>query len=139
GCGDSKEEEATSTPAAAATEAPTEAATPAAGADEFLPEGCESVGKPAPKDVGELKKPTEKLDKSKTYVAKVSTTCGDFEITLDAKRAPITGGSFKYLADQKFFDGLTFHRIVPDFVIQGGDPAGTGEGGPGYSVEEAPP
>src|SRR6185436_19407104 len=77
--------------------------------------------------------------KGKTYVATVSTTCGDFEITLDAKRAPITGGSFKYLADKKFFDGLAFHRIVPDFVIQGGDPNGDGSGGPGYTVVEAPP
>ena len=59
-----------------------------------------------------IEKPDEKLDKSKTYIATVSTTCGDFEITLDSKQAPITGGSFKYLADQKFFDGLTFHRIV---------------------------
>jgi len=132
-CGDDSSSESEATPEAAATEE----ATPAA--NESLPEGCEDVAKPAPKDVGELKKPTEKLDKSKTYIATVATTCGEFEITLDAKRAPITGGSFKYLADQKFYDGLTFHRIVPDFVIQGGDPAGTGEGGPGYSVEEAPP
>ena len=72
-------------------------------------------------------------------MAKVKTNCGEFEITLDAKRAPITGGSFKYLADKKFFDGLWFHRIEPGFVIQGGDPEGTGNGGPGYSVEEAPP
>ena len=85
------------------------------------------------------RRPRRSWSKSKTYVATVSTTCGDFQITLDAKRAPITGGSFKYLADEKFYDGLTFHRIVPDFVIQGGDPAGSGNGGPGYSVEEAPP
>jgi peptidyl-prolyl cis-trans isomerase B (cyclophilin B) len=130
GCGSDDEPEATATPAATET---------AAAANEFLPEGCENVEKPAPKDVGTLKKPSEKLDKSKTYVATLATTCGDIEITLDAKQAPITGGSFKYLADQKFFDGLTFHRIVPGFVIQGGDPAGTGEGGPGYSVVEAPP
>ena len=78
-------------------------ATPAA--NEFLPEGCENVEKPAPKDVGEIKAPTEKLDKSKTYIATISTTCGDIEVTLDAKASPITGGSFKYLADQKFFDG----------------------------------
>jgi cyclophilin family peptidyl-prolyl cis-trans isomerase len=122
----------------AASETPAAAESPSV-ANEFLPEGCEDVQKPAPKDVGELKKPTEKLNKSKTYIATLATTCGDIEITLDAKRAPITGGSFKYLADKKFFDGLTFHRIEPDFVIQGGDPEGTGNGGPGYSVEEAPP
>ena len=130
GCGSDDEPAASETPAAA------EAAPPPTSS---CPEGCENVEKPAPKDVGELKKPTEKLDKSKTYVATLATTCGDIEITLDAKHSPITGGSFKYLADQKFFDGTTFHRIVPDFVIQGGDPAGDGSGGPGYSVEEAPP
>ncbi len=136
GCGDSKDGEATatSTPEAAATET----ATPTAAANEFLPEGCENVEKPAPKQADPLKKPTEKLSKSKTYVATISTTCGDIEVTLDAKNSPITGGSFKYLADKKFFDDTTFHRIVPDFVIQGGDPAGDGSGGPGYSVVEAP-
>jgi len=135
-CGDdsSSSDESIATPepsAEATTEAPT--------ANEFLPEGCENVPAPEPREAGTLEAPKEKLAKSKTYVATVSTTCGDFEITLDAKRAPITGGSFKYLADQKFFDGLNFHRIVADFVIQGGDPEGSGNGGPGYSVEEAPP
>jgi peptidyl-prolyl cis-trans isomerase B (cyclophilin B) len=101
--------------------------------------GCEQASQPQPKDVGSIKKPTEKLDPAKTYVATVSTSCGDFQITLDAKRAPKTGGSFKYLADQKFFDGTSFHRIVKDFVIQGGDPAGNGSGGPGYTIVEAPP
>ena len=69
----------------------------------------------------------------------MTTNCGEFEITLDAERAPKTGGSFKYLADKGFFDGLGFHRIVPGFVIQGGDPQGNGSGGPGYSIVEAPP
>jgi cyclophilin family peptidyl-prolyl cis-trans isomerase len=131
GCGSGKSDNET-----AATPAATETAT---AATSDLSNGCEKVDKPAPKDVGKIKKPTEKLDKSKTYVATVSTNCGDFEITLDAKRAPVTGGNFKYLADKKFFDGTTFHRIVKDFVIQGGDPMGTGEGGPGYTVVEAPP
>ena len=76
---------------------------------------------------------------AKTYVATIETNCGTFEITLDAKRAPKTGGSFKALADAGFYDGLAFHRIVPGFVIQGGDPQGNGQGGPGYSVVEAPP
>ena len=69
----------------------------------------------------------------------MKTNCGTFEITLDAKRAPKTGASFKALADAGFYDKLIFHRIVPGFVIQGGDPEGTGQGGPGYSVVEAPP
>jgi len=101
--------------------------------------GCDKVGAPKPKDNAKLPKPKEKLAAGKTYVATVSTTCGDFEITLDSKRAPRTGGSFKYLADKGFFDNLTFHRIVSGFVIQGGDPKGNGQGGPGYSVVEAPP
>jgi peptidyl-prolyl cis-trans isomerase B (cyclophilin B) len=130
GCGE--DDEPAATPAPEATEA-------APAANEFLPEGCENVEKPAPKDLGTIDKPDEKLSKSKTYIATVSTTCGDFEITLDPEQAPVTGGSFKYLADQKFFDGLTFHRIVPNFVIQGGDPNGDGSGGPGYTVVEAPP
>jgi peptidyl-prolyl cis-trans isomerase B (cyclophilin B) len=122
-CGGDKEKEAKSAPAPAATESG----------------GCETVDQPAPKAEGNLAKPKEKLSAGKTYVAKVSTNCGDFEITLDAKRAPRTGGAFKYLADKKFFDDLTFHRVVPGFVIQGGDPKGDGTGGPGFSTVEAPP
>ncbi len=114
------------------------AATPAA-TEEAAPTGCEAAEAPEPKGEGNLPKPKERLDPAKTYVATVSTNCGDFEITLDAKRAPKTGGSFKSLADKGFFDGTTFHRIVAGFVIQGGDPQGNGMGGPGYSVVEAPP
>jgi peptidyl-prolyl cis-trans isomerase B (cyclophilin B) len=86
-----------------------------------------------------LPKPRETLDAAKTYVATLETNCGKFEITLDAKRAPVTGGSFKYLADHRFYDETLIHRIVPQFVFQGGDPQGTGAGGPGYSVVEKPP
>jgi peptidyl-prolyl cis-trans isomerase B (cyclophilin B) len=100
---------------------------------------CKTVSAPKPKPEGKLAKPKETLNPAKTYVATVSTNCGDFQITLDSKRAPKTGGSFKYLADKKFFDDTTFHRIVSGFVIQGGDPKGTGTGGPGYSIVEAPP
>jgi cyclophilin family peptidyl-prolyl cis-trans isomerase len=101
--------------------------------------GCQAVSDPGPKDVGKLAKPKERLSASKTYVATVSTNCGDFEITLDSKRAPKTGGSFKYLADKGFFDNTKFHRVEADFVIQGGDPHGDGTGGPGYSIVEKPP
>jgi peptidyl-prolyl cis-trans isomerase B (cyclophilin B) len=137
GCGSDKK--SSDETAATATATATSAATATATATPDLANGCEQASKPAPKDVGKIKKPTEKLDPSKTYIATVKTNCGDFTIKLDAKQAPITGGNFKYLADMKFFDNTTFHRIVPDFVIQGGDPAGTGEGGPGYTVVEAPP
>jgi peptidyl-prolyl cis-trans isomerase B (cyclophilin B) len=103
------------------------------------PAGCEAAEAPEPKGEGNLPKPKAKLAAGKTYVATVSTNCGDFQITLDPKRAPKTGGSFKSLADKGFFDGTTFHRVVDGFVIQGGDPKGDGTGGPGYSVVEAPP
>jgi peptidyl-prolyl cis-trans isomerase B (cyclophilin B) len=101
--------------------------------------GCEKVEQPKPKDDAKLPKPKEKLQPGKPYVAQVVTSCGEFDITLDSKRAPRTGGSFKYLADKGFYDGLTFHRIDAGFVIQGGDPAGNGTGGPGFSVVEPPP
>jgi peptidyl-prolyl cis-trans isomerase B (cyclophilin B) len=127
GCGGSSDKESKATPP------------PAPETTVDMSNGCGKAEKPAAKDPGKIAKPTERLSASKTYVAAVSTSCGDFEITLDAKRAPKTGGSFKYLADKRFFDDLTFHRIVADFVIQGGDPAGDGSGGPGYTVVEAPP
>jgi len=101
--------------------------------------GCEQVEAPPPKAPGELAKPKERLRATGSYVATVATSCGEFKIALDAKRAPRTGGSFKYLADKGFFDGLTFHRVVAGFVIQGGDPKGDGTGGPGYTVVEKPP
>jgi peptidyl-prolyl cis-trans isomerase B (cyclophilin B) len=100
---------------------------------------CKPAAAPKPKGEGKLAKPKASLDPKKTYVATVSTNCGDFQITLDSKQAPKTGGSFKYMADKGFFDHTTFHRIVPGFVIQGGDPNGNGTGGPGYSVVETPP
>ena len=128
-----------SSPPAAATTT-TAAARPTATADRGgRAGGCEKVAAPEPKGEGKLPKPKAKLDAGKTYVATVATNCGDFEITLDAKRAPKTGGVVRSLADKGFFDGTTFHRIVAGFVIQGGDPKGNGTGGPGYSVVEAPP
>jgi peptidyl-prolyl cis-trans isomerase B (cyclophilin B) len=127
-CGSDDEDAGT----AAATPAATATATPSAT-------GCKKVSAPEAKPDGGESKPKLRLDRKKTYVATMATSCGTFEITLDAKRAPRTGGSFVSLARKGFYDGLIFHRIVPDFVIQGGDPTGTGTGGPGYSVTEAPP
>jgi cyclophilin family peptidyl-prolyl cis-trans isomerase len=110
---------------------PTETPAPAAET------GCEKVPAAKPKDV-KVAKPTEKLKKGKTYVARVLTNCGEFDITLDP-RSPRTGGSFKTLVDKRFYDGLSFHRIVAGFVIQGGDPEGDGNGGPGFQIVEPPP
>lgn len=101
--------------------------------------GCEAADRPDPKTDVDLPRPDESLDPARTYVAEVVTSCGTFEITLDADRAPRTGGSFKSLAGEGVFDNTTFHRISPGFVIQGGDPQGDGTGGPGYSVREQPP
>jgi peptidyl-prolyl cis-trans isomerase B (cyclophilin B) len=100
---------------------------------------CVKVVAPRPKDTQKVPKPTLKLDPDKTYQAVLDTSCGRFTVTLDVKRAPKTGASFVYLAKRGFYDNTIFHRIVPGFVIQGGDPRGTGQGGPGYSVVEPPP
>lgn len=73
-------------------------------------------------------------------MAVVDTTCGAFEITLATKDNPMTTASFEYMAENGVFDGSPFHRIIPNFVVQGGDPAGTGTGpGPGYTIDEPPP
>ena len=125
-----------SKPESEATPGATEEAAASPGAEGAA---CEKAELPKPKPDGKLAKPKDSLDKAKTYVAKVLTNCGEFEIELDAKRAPKTGGSFKYLADEGFFDNTTFHRVISGFVIQGGDPLGNGTGGAGYSVVEAPP
>jgi peptidyl-prolyl cis-trans isomerase B (cyclophilin B) len=101
-------------------------------------EGCKQVEAPKPKHVS-LKAPKQVLKPGQRVTAVVKTSCGTFQIALDTKRAPKTSNSFAYLAEEGFYDDLTFHRIVPGFVIQGGDPLGTGTGGPGYSVVEKPP
>jgi peptidyl-prolyl cis-trans isomerase B (cyclophilin B) len=69
----------------------------------------------------------------------VRTSCGSFEIALDVARSPKTASSFAYLVRRHVYDRTFFHRIVPGFVIQGGDPEGNGQGGPGYTVTEEPP
>ena len=80
--------------------------------------------------------PTFTIDVSKAYTATVQTSMGTFTIKLEPAAAPCAVNSFVYLAKRHFYDGLTFHRIVKDFVIQGGDPTGTGSGGPGYSFND---
>jgi cyclophilin family peptidyl-prolyl cis-trans isomerase len=79
------------------------------------------------------------LDKSKAYTVDVLTNFGRFDIRLDVADSPCTTSSFAALVRQRFFDATRFHRIVPGFVIQGGDPTATGRGGPGYSVRDVPP
>jgi peptidyl-prolyl cis-trans isomerase B (cyclophilin B) len=100
--------------------------------------GCKEVEAPAPKNVS-LKAPPQTVKKGEKLSAVVETSCGSFDIALDSSRAPKTVNSFAYLSEEGFYDDLTFHRIVPGFVIQGGDPLGTGLGGSGYTVVEKPP
>lgn len=99
---------------------------------------CESVEAPAPKDVS-FKEPEQVLERGEQASALVETNCGAFTIALDTEGSPKTANSFAFLAEEGFYDGTIFHRIAPEFVIQGGDPLGTGTGGPGYSVTERPP
>jgi peptidyl-prolyl cis-trans isomerase B (cyclophilin B) len=143
GCGSSagkkpgKTASPTATTATTSSTATTHAATPPPVGRG--PTTCVRVPKPRPKPAQHLPRPTLTLSPSHAWTAVLQTSCGNIAIALDVKQAPRTAASFAYLARRGFYDGLTFHRIVPGFVIQGGDPAGTGQGGPGYSVVEAPP
>ncbi|MBT8248764.1 MAG: peptidylprolyl isomerase [Acidimicrobiia bacterium] len=76
------------------------------------------------------------IDLSKTYRATLHTNKGDIELELDAARSPQAVNNFLFLAREGFYDGVIFHRVVPGFVIQGGDPTGTGSGGPGYKFRD---
>ena len=83
--------------------------------------------------------PPMTIDTAKTYTAVMDTSCGTIQITLDPKTAPQSVNSFVFLAKQGFYNGTLFHRIVTDFVDQGGDPKGDGTGGPGYTLPDEPP
>jgi cyclophilin family peptidyl-prolyl cis-trans isomerase len=79
------------------------------------------------------------LAPGKTYTVEFQTSEGTFTVTLDQKESPKTTASFAALVRKKYFDGSIFHRIIPGFLIQGGDPTGTGQGFPGYTVVDKPP
>ncbi len=100
--------------------------------------GCTEVAEPEPKpDGGGGQKPTEEL--SDDYEVTFDTNCGSFTVAIDEEIGGLTAASFVHLADTGFYEETFFHRIVPGFVIQGGDPTGSGLGGPGYMTEDAPP
>ena len=101
--------------------------------------GCETVDAPKAKADGGETAPTGSLEAGTTYELVVQTNCGDFTIRLDPKLAPKTTASLVALAEDGFYKDTTFHRVVPGFIIQGGDPTGTGAGGPGYTTTDAPP
>ena len=100
---------------------------------------CETVEQPAPREPGTNEAPSGSLDPSKTHTLTFDTSCGSFTITLDPTLAPETTASLVALANAGYFDDTVFHRVVPGFVIQGGDPTQTGAGGPGYSTVDVPP
>jgi len=133
-CGDDEENVRSGSDAGTITATTATTAAPAPTAS-----GCRAVDEPQPKRSGGRKRPKQTIDSGKTYTAVLKTNCGTITIRLAAGRSPKTVTSFVSLARDGFYDGLSFHRIVPDFVVQGGDPAGTGQGGPGYEVVEAPP
>jgi cyclophilin family peptidyl-prolyl cis-trans isomerase len=101
--------------------------------------GCESVDAPAAREPGSRKAPTQPLDAGKTYSLAVDTNCGSFTMELDPAVAPRTAASLVALANDGYFDDTIFHRVVPGFVIQGGDPSQSGAGGPGYTTVDVPP
>jgi peptidyl-prolyl cis-trans isomerase B (cyclophilin B) len=109
------------------------------GGSQTKAQACERVETPAPKADGGQRKPKGKLDPSKTYDVVFDTSCGEFTVRLDVEQAPNTTASLVSLARKGFYDDTTFHRIVPGFVIQGGDPTGSGSGGPGYKTVDKPP
>lgn len=76
------------------------------------------------------------IDPNKKYTATFDTSRGEIVCELFAKDAPKTVNNFVFLAREKFYDGTVFHRVIPDFMVQGGDPTGTGRGGPGYQFED---
>jgi cyclophilin family peptidyl-prolyl cis-trans isomerase len=125
GCGgdDESDEAAGTTTAATETEGST---------------GCSKVEAPAPRKDGGAEEPSERLDPERTWRLTFDTSCGRFVVTLDTAGAPATTASLVALAEDGFFDNTLFHRVVPGFVIQGGDPTQTGTGGPGYSTVDAP-
>src|SRR5580700_9354886 len=84
----------------------------------------------------QFNEPTKSIafEENKSYIAIIHTSKGDITCQLNPEKAPLSVTNFIQLSEGKFYDGLTFHRVVPHFVIQGGDPEGTGKGGPGYTV-----
>jgi len=80
--------------------------------------------------------PPMSIDASKTYTATFNTSRGQIVADLFTKDAPKTVNNFVFLAREGFYDGTVFHRVIPDFMIQGGDPEGSGRGGPGYKFED---
>ena len=133
GCGGSSDDAAGTTATTSTTS--TETSAPATTG----PDGCSDIPVPKARKDGGATKPKERLDPEQTYKLVFKTNCGSFTVTLDQEQAPATSASLVSLAKSGFYDDTIFHRIVPGFVIQGGDPTQAGNGGPGYSTVDPPP
>ena len=130
GCGDDDD----SDDGGASSTTPTETQTTA---EEPAPGECADTAQPEPKRDGGEEKPTEEL--SGDYEVTFETNCGSFTIAMDEATGGLSAASFVQLAQDGFYKDTYFHRIAPGFVIQGGDPTGTGTGGPGYTTKDPPP
>ena len=104
-----------------------------------MPEVCPPADGSAPKTRHFDEEPPTCIDASKRYTAVMETSKGTITFALDAASAPRTVNSFVFLSRYHYYDGITFHRIIPGFVVQGGDPTGNGTGGPGYRFADELP
>ncbi|MDQ3543594.1 MAG: peptidylprolyl isomerase, partial [Actinomycetota bacterium] len=108
------------------------------GASDSGSSECANVEAPETREDGGATQPTETLDPALTWTLTFETSCGEFVVTLDLESAPDTTASLVALAESGFYDDTVFHRIIPGFVVQGGDPTASGEGGPGYQTVDPP-
>ena len=118
------------------TLSPTYATAQTAANAKAVAGGCPASPTARANNLSWTTEPPITIDTAKTYYATVKTTVGSFTIALDPKQAPHNVNNFIFLAHHGFYNCVTFHRVIPNFVIQGGDPTGTGTGGPGYQVTE---
>ncbi|HEX6596779.1 MAG TPA: peptidylprolyl isomerase [Acidimicrobiales bacterium] len=140
GGGDSTDVASTGSTAAGARAAPAALTPPPTGATISGDTPCPPTDGSAQRTTTFAKPPPMCINPSRTYTAEFTTTKGRFTVALDARAAPNTVNNFVVLARYKFYEGIPFHRAVPGFVIQGGDPQATGTGGPGYRFnDELPP
>jgi cyclophilin family peptidyl-prolyl cis-trans isomerase len=111
---------------------------PAQTQSAVTPGGCRQTAVPQPRSPGHEKKPSAPLSRSRKWTLTFTTNCGSFTVRLNLKTAPNAAASMVALAKAGYFDNTLFHRIAPGFVIQGGDPSASGDGGPGYTTVDRP-
>jgi len=126
------------TPTTSATSATSATSGPVVPPGE-APAGCPPAAGTEARTTTFAAPPAMCIDPAKSYRAEFKTTKGDFTVNLDAKVAPKTVNNFVFLARNRYYDGVIFHRVIPGFVVQGGDPQGNGTGGPGYKFADELP